>query len=143
MDDTIFSKILSGEVSASFVYRDKLVSAFMDVQPVNSGHVLVIPNKPVENLTDLDVETSGYLFIVAKRIAEAIRKTDLKCEGINILLADGEAAGQEVAHVHLHIIPRYKNDGFGLKFAESYHNLPEREELDSVAEKIHQTLNRV
>jgi len=97
MDDAVSREILSGTPPASFVYRDKLVSAFMDIQPINPGHVLVVPNKPVENLNDLDEKTAGHLFVVASRIAEAIRNTDLKCEGVNMFLADGEATGQEVA----------------------------------------------
>ena len=140
MDVTIFTKILSGDISASFVYRDKLVSAFMDIQPINPGHVLVIPNKAVVSLTDLDDETSGHLFIVAKKISYALRKTDLNCEGINIFIADGEAAGQEVPHVHLHVFPRYKNDGFSLRSPKANSNITKRANLDIIAEKIKQEM---
>ena len=140
MVETIFSKILAGTATASFVYRDEVVAAFMDIRPVNEGHVLVVPLKPVSNLADLDDITAAQLFIVAKRIAAAIRRSDLRCEGINLLLADGEAAGQEVFHVHLHVLPRFAGDGFGLTFADRYMQLPPRSALDETAEKIRAAL---
>ena len=133
---SIFTKILNGSAPGSFVYRDERVSAFMDIQPVNPGHVLVVPNKEVPYLSDLDDETAAHLFRIARRIAVALRNSGLKCEGVNMFLADGEAAGQEVFHVHLHIFPRYEGDGFGLKFGSDYTLLPERSELDRVAEEI-------
>ena len=137
---TVFSDILSGKVEASFVYKDELVSAFMDIEPVNCGHVLVIPNKPGASLTDLDDETSSRIFNVAKKIASAIRKSDLPCDGINLYLADGEAAGQEVFHVHLHVVPRIKNDGFQLKFPGTGHFKTPRSELNLVANLIIQNI---
>ena len=138
--ECIFCKIIAKQISASMVYEDNTVSAFMDIQPVNSGHVLVIPKKHSAYLADLDPETGGRIFITAKNIAGAIRKTDIKCEGINLFLADGDVAGQEVFHCHLHVIPRYKDDGFGLKFSSDYFNLPERKELDVNAGKIRDIL---
>ena len=137
---TIFSKILAGEIPASFVYRDEKVAAFMDIQPVNPGHVLIVPISPVEFLYQLDDESCQHLMKVAKKISKAIRSSGIPCEGVNLFLADGESAGQEVAHVHLHVFPRFKDDGFGLKFAERYFNLPPRSELDAAAEKIRMAL---
>jgi histidine triad (HIT) family protein len=138
--DCIFCKIIAKEIPASMVYEDEIVSAFMDIQPVNSGHVLVIPKKHSANLADLDPEAGSQMFITARNIAEALRKTDIKCEGINLFLADGAVAGQEVFHCHLHVIPRHKNDGFGFKFRKDYLNLPERKELDINAGKIRDIL---
>ena len=138
--ECIFCKIIAKQISASMVYEDNTVSAFMDIQPVNSGHVVVIPKKHCAYLADLDPEVGAQIFITAKNIAEAIRKTDIKCEGINLFLADGDVAGQEVFHCHLHVIPRYKDDGFGLKFSSDYFNLPERKELDVNAGKIRDVL---
>src|SRR5256886_11448014 len=112
----------------------------MDIQPVNPGHVLVVPNAHAPYLADLDEETGAHLFKVAQRISNALRKTDVKCEGVNLFLADGEAAGQEVFHVHLHVFPRYKADGFGLRFGPAYFQKPTRAELDAVAEKMRNTL---
>lgn len=136
MTETIFSKILTGEAEASFVYRDKLVSAFLDIHPINPGHTLVIPNIPVSSLKDLDDETAAQMFNVGRMIAEAIRASEIPCDAINLLLADGEVAGQEVFHSHLHVIPRLSGDGFGFKYSEPSFQLAERPTLNKVAEKI-------
>ena len=140
---TIFSKILRGEVPASFVYQDEKVSAFMDVQPINPGHVIVIPNQEVAFLTELDEETGTHLFRIGHRIAKALRESGLKCEGVNMFLADGEAAMQDVFHVHLHIFPRFKGDDFAWQFRQDYYNLPERSELERSAEAIKSALTRL
>lgn len=136
MNDCIFCQILEGNIPSSVVYKDDLCTAFLDIQPVNDGHVLIIPNKHVESIADLDDETTARMFIVAKRINRALSKTRLKCEGINYFLADGEAAFQEVFHAHLHCFPRYKEDGFGLTFGENYSNFPSREQLNEIAKEI-------
>ena len=87
----------------------------MDIRPVNPGHLLVIPLVHAAGLTTLESDTGAQMFRVGQRLAEAIRRSGVRCEGINFLLADGEAAGQEVFHVHLHVIPRYAGDGFGFR----------------------------
>ncbi len=137
---TIFAKILAGEMPGSFVYRDELVSAFMDIQPVNFGHVLVVPNRPVREFSALDEDTAAHLLRVAHRVAKAIRATDIRCEGINLFLAEGTAAGQEVFHVHLHVFPRFSNDGFGFKYGAQNFQFQAREALDKAAAKIAQAL---
>ncbi len=141
MSDCIFCKIVSGEFENSNIYEDDALLAFMDIQPVNKGHILIIPKKHVELISDLDEETSGKMFILAGKINSALRKSGIMLEGINYFLADGEAAGREVFHTHLHIIPRFKNDGFGLKFPESYRKgKPNRKEFDTIAETIKKNL---
>lgn len=136
MTECIFCDILEGKSAASIVFEDEIVTAFMDIQPVNTGHVLVVPNYHAAYLADLDEETGGHMFRVTQRIAAAVRQTDIRCEGVNLFLADGEAAMQEVFHVHLHLFPRYVGDGFSLKFGQDYDELPERKSLDRAAEKI-------
>ncbi|WKZ56238.1 MAG: HIT family protein [Bdellovibrionota bacterium] len=136
MSETIFAKILNGTVEASFVYKDDIVSAFMDLHPVNPGHTLVVPNKPTAGLADLDDTTAAHMFNVARAIAAAIRRSDIDCEGVNLLLADGEAAGQEVFHVHLHVIPRRSGDGFGFTYAAHSFQMASRASLDETARKI-------
>ena len=137
MADCVFCKIVSGEYTSSKIYEDDSILAFMDIQPVNEGHILIIPKKHVELIADLDDETSAKMMKLAKRINNALRKSGVKLEGVNYFLADGEAAGQEVFHTHLHLIPRFKNDGFGFIFPEGYRViLPEREKLNEIAEKI-------
>jgi diadenosine tetraphosphate (Ap4A) HIT family hydrolase len=98
--------------------------------------MLVIPNAHASNLADMDEDSGAHIFKIAQRMAGALRKSGLKCEGVNLFLADGEAAFQDVFHVHLHVIPRYKGDGFKFEFSPSYYQLPSREELDHAAGQI-------
>jgi histidine triad (HIT) family protein len=150
MESCIFCKILAGQAPASIVYRDEWVTAFLDIRPVNSGHVLVIPNLHAASLADLDTEASERLFPVARRIAAALyasgiqsEDSGVRCEAVNFFLADGEPAGQDVFHVHLHVIPRYTRDGFGLRFPTHYfEESPSRAELDEIADEIRAELER-
>jgi histidine triad (HIT) family protein len=139
--ECIFCRILAGEAPASFVYRDEVCSAFMDIQPVNLGHLLVIPNVHGTHLADIDGETAAHLMRVGHRLAAALRASGLRCEGVNLMLADGKAAMQSVFHVHLHVIPRFEGDGFGLRFGPRYFELPERPALDTAAEKVREALS--
>jgi histidine triad (HIT) family protein len=140
MADCVFCDILAGEEEASFVYRDEQCAAFMDIQPVNPGHVLVVPNDHAADLAELEPEIGASMFILAQRLAAALRDSGLRCEGVNLFLADGPVAGQDVFHVHLHVLPRFRGDGFGLKFAPSYFQRPPRSALDEAAERITQAL---
>lgn len=132
----IFCSILSGTAPASLVYRDDVCAAFMDIQPINPGHLLVIPVAHAANLSELVPETGAQLFRVAQHLAAALRRSGVQCQGVDLFLADGEAAGQEVFHVHLHVIPRFHGDGFGFRFSPMYTQRPSRLDLDRVAEKI-------
>jgi len=140
MPDCIFCDILSGLAPASFVYRDEQCAAFMDIRPVNPGHVLVVPLTHAADLATLDEKTGAHLFRVGQRLAGALRRSGVKCEGVNLFLADGAAAGQEVLHVHLHVIPRFRKDGFGLRFSPAYFIRPNRNELEKNAELIRKQL---
>jgi histidine triad (HIT) family protein len=130
----VFCRIIAGELPASTVYRDDLAIAFMDTNPVTTGHLLVVPLKHFAHLLDMDEETGTHLFRVAMRLQDAIRRSGIECEGINLFLADGEAAGQEVFHVHLHVFPRYEGDKFRIEADWSVK--PSRSELDEVAGTI-------
>jgi histidine triad (HIT) family protein len=136
LDHCIFCRIVKGIEPASLVYSDEKIVAFMDIQPVNPGHVLVIPRTHSAQIIDLNPETGAHMFKVVMCIAEALRISGIKCEWVNLWLADGEAAFQDVFHVHLHVIPRFRNDGFGLKFSPDYSVRPNRKELNETAEKI-------
>jgi histidine triad (HIT) family protein len=136
MNDCVFCKIAEGVIPASVVYSSEKVMAFLDIQPVNPGHVLVIPRAHAKELSELDSEVGGQMFEAAMVVAEGLRRSGVKCEGVNLFLADGEAAFQEVFHVHLHVIPRFRGDGFGLRFGSSYGIKPEREELDTIASQV-------
>lgn len=134
MSNCIFCRILAGELPASFVYRDAHCAAFMDIRPVNVGHVLVVPVRHAAHLADIDAEMAGRIMQVGHQAAAALRASGLRCEGVNLFLADGEAAMQEVFHVHLHVFPRFRGDGFSLKFSPEYYTRrPARSELDQTA----------
>jgi len=136
MNNCVFCKIIEGKLPCSKIYEDEDFLAFMDIQPVNKGHILVIPKVHKELMAELDDDLVKKLMIIGNNINKAIRKSNIKPEGVNFFLADGEAAGQEVFHVHLHLIPRFTKDGFGFTFPEGYTDKPERNELDEVAKDI-------
>ena len=139
LEDCVFCQIIKGKAPASIVYSDEQVLCLMDIRPVNPGHVLVVPKAHVPRLADLDDETGGHVFRIAIRIAKALAGSGLRCEGINLFLADGNIAGQEIFHVHVHVIPRFEGDGFGIKFGPHY-GVQTRKELDAAASKIRDTL---
>ena len=136
MEECVFCQIIAGRAPGSVVYRDEACIAFMDITPINAGHLLIVPIEHATFLADLDPQTGGALFKVAQRLSAAVRKSGLKAEGINLLLADGEAAGQEVFHLHLHVVPRFPGDGFGHRFPATYGQRPTREQLDLDASRI-------
>jgi len=135
-DRCIFCQIVSGALPASLVHRDERCTAFLDIRPINDGHVLVVPNRHAAFLSELDPEDGAHGFRVAQKLAAALRASGLRCDGVNLLLSDGRAAMQEVFHVHLHIIPRYAGDGFGLRFGPGFGRNPSRDELNGIAVKI-------
>jgi len=142
MTDCIFCQIVEGKIPSTKVYQDDVCIAFMDIQPLTRGHVLVIPRSHAGGLADLPPQTGGHLFQVGQKIAKAMRKSSLKAEGINFFLADGKVAFQTVFHVHLHVIPRTEGDGFGLKFGAEYGKPPERSELERTAGQIQEALGK-
>lgn len=135
MTDCVFCAIVAGEAESSLVAEDERTVAFLDVQPVTPGHLLVVPRRHAAGLAELEPEDGAAAFALAQRAAAALRRSNLRCEGINIWLADGEAAGQDVFHVHLHVVPRFGGDGFGLSFPPEY-RLRARGELDGTAARI-------
>lgn len=130
-----FCALLDGRAPATFVYRDDRCAAFMDIQPVNPGHLLVVPTRHAAALADLDPEEAAHLMRVGHHLAAALRGSGLRCEGVNLFLADGAAAMQEVFHVHLHVFPRFRGDGFGLRFGPDYARRP-RHELEEAGRRI-------
>jgi len=136
MPNCIFCEILAGRVPGSFTHHDEQVAAIMDVNPVNPGHVLVLPVAHASRLADLPPDTGARMFVVAQRLAAAMRASGVRCDGVNLVLSDGECAGQEVFHSHLHVIPRFADDGVRVRFRERFGASPPREELDRIAEAI-------
>lgn len=130
----MFCGIADGTQPASIVADAGEVLAFTDVQPAHSGHLLVVPREHATNLAELPAATGRAMFALAHRLAAALGRTDLPCDGINLFLADGAAAGQEVWHVHLHVLPRITGDGL-IRITAEWQIRP-RPELDEVARKL-------
>jgi diadenosine tetraphosphate (Ap4A) HIT family hydrolase len=131
----IFCEILGGRLEGSFTYRGERVSAFMDLAQWTPGHLLVVPNTHAAFLSELDPVVGGEIFEVAMRLSAALRRSSFSPSGINLHLADGASAGQEIFHVHLHVIPRSSGDGFGIRSARMGRAV-ERALLDQRAEEI-------
>jgi len=127
-----FCKIVRNEAPASRIYEDERVMAFLDIRPLNEGHTLVIPKKHYETIYNVPDEEIEHLFKVAKKVAVVVKKA-VNAEGITISQHNEKAAGQDIFHLHVHIIPRYE----GQKLPR-YEEIPEanREKLEAVAEKI-------
>lgn len=142
MENCVFCGIVSEALPAKIVYSDEKALAFLDSQPVNPGHVLVVPKVHATQLADLDEEVGGHIFKVAMRIAAGLRRSGIKCEGVNFLLSDGKAAFQEVFHVHLHVIPRFSGDGFRLKCGPRFGRKLRESEFDDIALLIRRSLQR-
>jgi histidine triad (HIT) family protein len=107
----------------------------MDIAPITPGHTLVVPKRHASTLADLDEADGGRLFAVGQRVAGALYRSGLRCEGVNFHLADGEVAGQDVFHVHLHVIPRFSGDPLRIR-REGGLQIEERSRLDRVAAEI-------
>lgn len=110
MTDCIFCKIAKKEIPSSIVYEDDKVMAFLDIYPVNKGHTLVISKAHYETMLDLPDNLLGELIKTSKKIAKAIMKAT-KADGFNLGMNNYKAAGQLVPHAHLHLIPRFNDDG--------------------------------
>ena len=130
----VFCQIVAGAVPGSKVHEDEQVLAILDIHPVNPGHVLVLPKQHFPSLNDLPESIGAHLFTVAQQTATAIRRSGVRCEGIRFTLADGAAAGQDVFHLHLHVIPRFPGDAY--RVVADWSASPSREELDAVAHAI-------
>jgi len=111
--DCIFCKIIDGEIPAVKVLDEKLVVAFMDINPSSKGHMLVVPKNHAENIFEIPESDLVALIKAVKRCAKAV-KDALNAEGITILQLNGKASDQIVSHLHIHVIPRWENDGLSV-----------------------------
>ena len=136
MSSCIFCNILAGTAPADFIHQDDLCAAFMDIRPINPGHVLVVPRQHAALITELALQAAGHILQVAQRVDAALRLSGIKCDGVNLFLADGRPAGQEVMHVHLHVIPRFIGDGHHLRFSPAYYAPTPSTELAKNADLI-------
>jgi histidine triad (HIT) family protein len=110
-ESCIFCKIARNEAPASTVYEDEQVIAFMSIHPINVGHTLVVPKKHYENIYEIPEEEVAYLYKIVKKLARAVNEA-VDAEGIRIVQNNGEAAGQVIFHMHVHIIPMNKNQSW-------------------------------
>ena len=116
-------------------YEDSDALAFMDIQPVNAGHTLVVPRQHFESFLDLPHDLGMHLFEVAMRLGPVIRRVSGQ-EGMNLVVSSGTSAGQDVYHFHIHLIPRQAGDGFEVNLPFSGSSMPDRTQLDAMAARI-------
>ncbi len=136
MSETIFGKILTGEIPSFKVYEDDYVYAFLDISQVTKGHTLLIPKKASANIFETDEETMKHIGAALPKVANAIKRA-FKPDGLNIIQNNGEFADQSVFHIHFHLIPRYENDidGFGYKW-ETHEDILDNDAKQQIAEQI-------
>ncbi|HYT09945.1 MAG TPA: HIT family protein [Mycobacteriales bacterium] len=138
--DCVFCRIVAGIAPASIAHSDETSVAFLAISPITPGHLLVVPRAHAVGLADLDPDVGAHLFRVAQRLAAGLRRSEIRCDGVNLFLADGAAAFQEVFHLHLHVLPRWRGDRFRLSFSAGK---PSRAELDGQAGQIRAGLERL
>jgi histidine triad (HIT) family protein len=131
--DCIFCKIINNEIKSQKVYEDDDVIAILDINPINKGHILVIPKKHYETIFDIDDEVLKKTITVVKKIALALKK--MGAEGVNIVQNNGKAAEQHVFHIHFHVVPRYFNDGKKIDTGNRI-KYKDDKEMQEYAEKI-------
>lgn len=142
IENCVFCKILDGNLPGSMIYEDEKIAVFVDLYPVNEGHLLIIPKEHAPYMKDVETETLQHIMATAQKMNAALRLSEFPCEGVNLFVADGEAAHQEVFHFHLHVFPRFKGDGFGFKYDKQRHfRQSKREQMDAIAATLKQHLS--
>lgn len=135
MKDCIFCKIIKGEISAKIIYEDKSSLSFLDINPHSPAHTIVIPKKHVATILDLDDDNEVKLFTAVKKSVNLINES-LRPDGFTIGINHGQAAGQAIEHLHVHILPRFFNDGGG-----SIHSIVLNKPKESLEEIYHKIKN--
>lgn len=130
-DDCIFCKLANGEIPTNSIYEDDNFNVIMDASPASKGHCIILPKTHAANLYELPEEYAREIFVVAKKCAKVLKET-LHCDGLNVLQNNGEVAGQTVFHLHVHLIPRYKDDKVKIKWAPH----EEADDIAALAEQI-------
>jgi histidine triad (HIT) family protein len=137
MTDCVFCKLRDGQIPSMKIFEDDMTIAFMDINPINSGHCLIITKAHAANLYEAEMADLQAAIATAQRVAVAMRD-GLKPDGLNMLQANGPAAFQSVLHFHLHLIPRWNNDGKGFDWKLVPGN---REQIMKVGERLRALLN--
>ena len=141
MQDCLFCKIIAGDIPSVKIYEDEMVYAFMDIAPINLGHILVIPKAHHESASSIPEATAGRMMKVGSRLGIALKRA-MDYDAYNLHLADGKAAGQVVMHAHLHVVPRGVDDDFRWNWRQLTY--PEGKAIElakELAEKITAELN--
>ena len=128
MDNCIFCKIAAGEIPSATLYEDDDFRVILDLGPAAKGHSLILPKTHAANITEMPEELLGKAMVLAKKVASSMFSS-LDCDGVNVVQNNGEAAGQTVFHFHMHVIPRYVNDGAGVSWTPGTLTDEVREEL--------------
>lgn len=136
--DCIFCRIVAGEVPSTRIYEDERTLAFMDIMPLNKGHILVIPKEHFGSIVDIDPQLYGHLASVISRMAKAVQAT-LNPDGMNVLQLNGRAGNQLVPHLHVHLVPRWTGDGLTISSWEPV--MGNQEEIAATAELIKAVLS--
>lgn len=131
-DDCIFCRIANGEIPSKTLYEDSEFRVILDLGPAAKGHALILPKEHAENLYDLPEGTAAAAMVLAQKMARIMQKK-LQCDGLNLVQNNGEAAGQTVHHFHLHLIPRYIDDGQSINWKPGK---PTQEELEAIRKLI-------
>ena len=131
-DDCIFCKIAAGEIPSKTIYEDEKYRVSLDLGPATRGHALILPKNHYANLFELPEEDAKEVICLAKKMA-TIMKDKLGCDGFNLVQNNGEAAGQTVFHFHMHLIPRYENDGQEIGWKPGS---PSQDELEEIRKQI-------
>ena len=134
MSDCIFCKLANGEIPTRKIYEDDLFTVFMDASPVTRGHSLIVPKRHCDNLYSLPDEEASKIMILAKKLATHMTEK-LHADGFNVMQNNGEVAGQSVFHYHMHLIPRYKDDGHAGRLSWPTLTLTD-EELDEIRDTL-------
>lgn len=131
-EDCIFCKIANGQIPSKTLYEDGDFRVILDLGPATEGHALILPKAHAANLFELPEELASKALVVAQKMAVRMKEA-LGCDGLNLVQNNGEAAGQTVSHFHIHVIPRYENDGQNINWVPG---APSQEELEAVCQKI-------
>lgn len=124
----IFCKLANGDIPSATIYEDEDFRVILDLNPATKGHALILPKNHAENLFEMPEEKEMKAFALAKKVGEKM-KSVLKCDGLNIVQNNGTAAGQTVFHFHIHLIPRYENDGAGITWPQGTLSEEEKNEI--------------
>ena len=135
-ENCIFCKIASGEIPSKTIYEDNEFRVILDISPASRGHALIMPKEHYADIYELPEDMAGHAMILAKKLA-AHMTAALKCDGFNIVQNNGEVAGQTVFHFHMHLIPRYQEDGNQDKLCWNHLELSQ-ENLEDICEKLQQ-----